>query len=563
MDAEQRSGCPINLTLEVVGDKWSLLIIRDMIFGNRRHFRELLTKSEEGIASNILADRLKTPGRAGHHHQGGRPDPQAEIGLQPHRARASSCCRCWRRCRCGAAITCPSARSSASARNCWRKAGRNSGLNSWRSCARRISACRGGRKARGRGPAAGGLRSGGCEAPAGLNAFPRYGTAAARSTRNSALMRMCFVVAHEGDPPVRAARRTQPRARPGRRPAGRALRALLLHRHPCRPRDRPCRSADLGALLHAAAEGPRLQQQRGAHLPAVPHRRPCLQARRQDHRRQPAAGLALRAVAHRPEVGPDRAVSLAGPRLPQHRKDRARADRDPLPSRRRDRAPDALLRGVAAGIQNLDEHWDGGGQPLGLAGAAIPVYSRASRCWPRWSTCSRPRTASKPRSAKVASPLRRLVRPAARRGVRARRRAPAFWDTLRSEGLQQAIFALEPAQRSTLVDEDYLDDIAAAFAQVVDSKSPLHQRAQRARHAVHRPDRGADGTCRRASALAQARRTAARHRQARREQFDPRQAGQARRGRMEGDAAARRAHRDDPVAHRGIRRSRGHCGRAS
>jgi DNA-binding HxlR family transcriptional regulator len=56
---DMRSGCPINLTLEVVGDKWSLLVIRDMIFGNRRHFRELLTQSEEGIASNILADRLK------------------------------------------------------------------------------------------------------------------------------------------------------------------------------------------------------------------------------------------------------------------------------------------------------------------------------------------------------------------------------------------------------------------------------------------------------------------------------------------------------------------------
>lgn len=54
-----RSGCPINLTLEVLGDRWSLLIIRDMIFGNRRHFRELLLRSEEGIASNILADRLK------------------------------------------------------------------------------------------------------------------------------------------------------------------------------------------------------------------------------------------------------------------------------------------------------------------------------------------------------------------------------------------------------------------------------------------------------------------------------------------------------------------------
>jgi DNA-binding HxlR family transcriptional regulator len=53
-----RSGCPINLSLEVLGDKWSLLIIRDMMFGNRRHFRALLTESEEGIATNILADRL-------------------------------------------------------------------------------------------------------------------------------------------------------------------------------------------------------------------------------------------------------------------------------------------------------------------------------------------------------------------------------------------------------------------------------------------------------------------------------------------------------------------------
>jgi DNA-binding HxlR family transcriptional regulator len=55
---DHRSGCPINLTLEVLGDRWSLLIIRDMIFGNRRHFREFLLNSEEGIASNVLADRL-------------------------------------------------------------------------------------------------------------------------------------------------------------------------------------------------------------------------------------------------------------------------------------------------------------------------------------------------------------------------------------------------------------------------------------------------------------------------------------------------------------------------
>lgn len=65
MDIAHRSGCPINLTLEVLGDKWSLLVIRDMMFGNRRHFRELLTRSQEGISSNILADRLKTLMEAG------------------------------------------------------------------------------------------------------------------------------------------------------------------------------------------------------------------------------------------------------------------------------------------------------------------------------------------------------------------------------------------------------------------------------------------------------------------------------------------------------------------
>ncbi|MGN6820155.1 MAG: winged helix-turn-helix transcriptional regulator [Sphingomonas sp.] len=54
-----RSGCPINLTMETLGDRWSLIVIRDIMFGNRRHYRELLSHSQEGIASNILADRLK------------------------------------------------------------------------------------------------------------------------------------------------------------------------------------------------------------------------------------------------------------------------------------------------------------------------------------------------------------------------------------------------------------------------------------------------------------------------------------------------------------------------
>lgn len=56
---EPRSGCPINGAVEVFGDRWSLLVLRDIIFGGRRYFRELQAGSMEGIASNILADRLK------------------------------------------------------------------------------------------------------------------------------------------------------------------------------------------------------------------------------------------------------------------------------------------------------------------------------------------------------------------------------------------------------------------------------------------------------------------------------------------------------------------------
>lgn len=68
-----RSGCPINLTLETLGDGWSMIVIRDIMFGNRRHYRDLLNNSLEGIASNILADRLKKLVAAG--LLSTRPDP--------------------------------------------------------------------------------------------------------------------------------------------------------------------------------------------------------------------------------------------------------------------------------------------------------------------------------------------------------------------------------------------------------------------------------------------------------------------------------------------------------
>ncbi|MFD4989740.1 winged helix-turn-helix transcriptional regulator [Streptomyces sp. NPDC058374] len=59
MREEPRSGCAINAAVEVLGDPWTLIVLRDVIFGGRRHFRDLLTRNEEGIASNILAGRLR------------------------------------------------------------------------------------------------------------------------------------------------------------------------------------------------------------------------------------------------------------------------------------------------------------------------------------------------------------------------------------------------------------------------------------------------------------------------------------------------------------------------
>ncbi|MES2220749.1 MAG: helix-turn-helix domain-containing protein [Acidobacteriota bacterium] len=59
-----RSGCPVSMGLEQFGDRWSLLIIRDMMVRGYRTFKEF-QESGEGIASNVLADRLKTLEAAG------------------------------------------------------------------------------------------------------------------------------------------------------------------------------------------------------------------------------------------------------------------------------------------------------------------------------------------------------------------------------------------------------------------------------------------------------------------------------------------------------------------
>jgi DNA-binding HxlR family transcriptional regulator len=65
MRKTRRSECPVNLTVEMLGDRWSLIVIRDIMFGGHRHYTDLLQLSTERIASNILANRLRCLVRAG------------------------------------------------------------------------------------------------------------------------------------------------------------------------------------------------------------------------------------------------------------------------------------------------------------------------------------------------------------------------------------------------------------------------------------------------------------------------------------------------------------------
>jgi putative nucleotidyltransferase with HDIG domain len=126
---------------------------------------------------------------------------------------------------------------------------------------------------------------------------------------------------------------------------------------------------------------------------------------------------------------------------------------------------------VVAAIRSFDEHWDGGGMPEGLSGEAIPTYSRISliaQIVDVFQTASGIDAAKQEIRNRTGTWFEPRIAAAFER-VAAQ---DEFWVTLRSEDLQTIIFDLEPAQQRTFVDEAYLDDIAAAFAQVIDSKSP-------------------------------------------------------------------------------------------
>jgi DNA-binding HxlR family transcriptional regulator len=78
----RRSACPIARALDVVGDKWTLVVLRDLIMARRRHYQEMLA-GNEGIASNILASRLKLLESAGMITRRRDPEQRRRVIYEP------------------------------------------------------------------------------------------------------------------------------------------------------------------------------------------------------------------------------------------------------------------------------------------------------------------------------------------------------------------------------------------------------------------------------------------------------------------------------------------------
>ncbi|SOE17931.1 HD domain-containing protein [Hoeflea halophila] len=129
-------------------------------------------------------------------------------------------------------------------------------------------------------------------------------------------------------------------------------------------------------------------------------------------------------------------------------------------------------RPVQTGILSLDEHWDGSGQPQGLKQRQIPQLSNIALLSQVIDVFHA-----------EGGPPAALGEAVARSGVWfdpdlvtafvTAQQAPDFWPLLASPDLETRVFSMTPALQSAPVGEDYLDDIAAAFADVVDAKSPF------------------------------------------------------------------------------------------
>ncbi len=127
---------------------------------------------------------------------------------------------------------------------------------------------------------------------------------------------------------------------------------------------------------------------------------------------------------------------------------------------------------VAQAIAHLDEHWDGSGLPLGIAGDSIHIGARIALLaqvadvffvvgGPDAATAEIMRRAGGWLDTELCDTFEKLAA------------SHEFWTALKADDIAGQVLALEPATHAVIVDEDYLDDIATAFGQVIDAKSPF------------------------------------------------------------------------------------------
>ncbi|MEO1169538.1 MAG: HD domain-containing phosphohydrolase [Pseudomonadota bacterium] len=127
---------------------------------------------------------------------------------------------------------------------------------------------------------------------------------------------------------------------------------------------------------------------------------------------------------------------------------------------------------VAEGIAGLDEHWDGSGLPNGIEGEAIPLYSRIALL-SQVIDIFRMANGEEAACQEIRKRSGGWFDPDLCDAFGTVAEDPAFWAALEARDIERRVIALEPTQHMVIVDEDFLDDIAAAFGQVIDAKSPF------------------------------------------------------------------------------------------
>jgi putative nucleotidyltransferase with HDIG domain len=125
---------------------------------------------------------------------------------------------------------------------------------------------------------------------------------------------------------------------------------------------------------------------------------------------------------------------------------------------------------VQAGIRSLDEHWDGSGKPEGLNGSGIPLAANIALL----AQVADVFAVEHGRAAAIAEIEARSggwFAPDLVEAFLAVQQDEAFWNGMQGDDLAERVYAMDPAHREMIADEAYLDDVASAFADVVDAKS--------------------------------------------------------------------------------------------